>query len=179
MQNVPAAGETLLDRYYIEEVLDVSEHTALLKCVDTRLDVAGIIKMLHGDDTAPDWTPRREAFIKAFRSQARLNHPNIVHVSNIELRGGRALAVLESLQGVTLERYLREGNEKLSAKEVIELFLGIVDALVLAHAEGVFHRGISPRNILLTEQAKRLSPRILNFAVHRDEWELDPEAIRP
>lgn len=179
MQSVPAVGEILFDRYLIEEVLDVGAHTALLRSRDTRLDVPGLITMLYGDDSATDWPMRREAFVNAFRSQARLNHPNIVHVSNIELRGGKAASVLELLPGVTLDRYLNEGQEKLSPREVLELFLGVVDAFVLAHGEGVFHLGIAPCQILLTEQGKRLSPRIMNFSLRRDLEELDPEVHLP
>ena len=52
MQNVPPIGSTLLDRYYVEEILDDSGDTAILKCVDTRLDVHDVVKFLIGDDEA-------------------------------------------------------------------------------------------------------------------------------
>ena len=177
MQSVPAVGDILSDRYYIEEILSVGNQTATMKCFDTRLDVSGVIKMLLGDEREPDWEARRAQFVSSFRVQARLNHPNIVHVSNIELRHGNVYAVMEYLEGMLLDRYLREAE--ISAKEVIELFLGIVDAVSMAHAGGMVHNEISPHNIMLNPQGKRLSPRLLNFSIQRDVTSLSPTDSLP
>ncbi|MBO4351123.1 MAG: protein kinase [Proteobacteria bacterium] len=172
MQNIPEVGTLLADRYFIEEIVDTCGETAILKCVDTRLEVVCAIKLLIGDDEAPDWSQRRENFIAAFRKQARLNHPNIIHVVNLELRGERTFAVMEAVEGFTLERYLE--TTTLTPKEVTELFLSIVDAVSMAHGSKILHKGISPHNIMLYQQDNRLSPRILNFGTHRDSRRLDP-----
>ena len=37
MQNVPPVGYTLLDRYYVESIIDDTGDTAILKVLDTRL----------------------------------------------------------------------------------------------------------------------------------------------
>ncbi len=177
MQSVPAIGETLGDRYYIEEILDESDIIATLKCFDTRLDVNGVVKILLGDDTAPEWQARKDRFVAAARAQARLNHPNIVHVANIELRGGRVFSVLELLTGQTLDEYLLSGT--LSSKAVVEAFLSVIDAVSMAHSSDILHLGISPRTIFLNQQGNRLSPRLLNFSVIRDSWALDPHSQLP
>ena len=172
MQSIPEVGTLLADRYYIEEIVDTCGETAILKCVDTRLEVVCAIKLLIGDDEAPDWSERRNYFIDAFRKQARLNHPNIIHVVNIELRGERTFAVMEAVEGFTLEQYL--ANTTLTPKEVTELFLSIVDAVSMAHGSKIMHKGINPHNIMLYQQDNRLSPRILNFGTHRETKRLDP-----
>ena len=172
MQSIPEIGTMLADRYYIEDILDTCGETAILKCIDTRLETVCAIKLLIGDDEAPDWQQRREFFADAFRKQARLNHPNIVHVVNIELRGVRTFAVMEAVEGFPLARYLE--TAVLSPKEVTELFLSITDAVSMAHASNILHKSISPRNIMLYQQDNRLAPRILNFGTHRDSKCLDP-----
>ena len=172
MYYVPSVGDTLLNRYNIEEILSESDHASVVKCMDTRLDVYCALKILIGETEAPDWNDRKAAFMRAYRTQAQLNHPNIVHVSNIESRDGVTFGVMELLQGPTLEQYLQ--NDSLGPKEIVELFLSIADAVSMAHTSLIIHRSLSPVNIILHQQGARLSPRILNFSVEREVEKLDP-----
>ena len=178
MQHVPPVGSTLLDRYYVEEVLDVSGDTAILKCIDTRLDVHDAVKLLIGDDEADSWGGKRQRFIQSFRAVARLNHPNIVHVANIETRCGLTFSVMELLQGPTLATFLGEGAN-FEAKEAIELFLGVIDAIAMAHSLDTLHKRISPSQIVLNYQGSRLSPRLLNFMSSKRTSDLDVETALP
>ena len=178
MQNVPPIGSTLLDRYYVEEILDVSGDTAILKCVDTRLDVHDAVKFLIGDDEASTWGEKRKGFIQSFRALARLNHPNIVHVANIETRCGLTFSVMELLQGPTLATFLNEGAY-FEPKEALELFLGVIDAIAMAHSLDTLHKRISPSQIILNCQGARLSPRILNFMSSKNTADLDIETAIP
>lgn len=178
MQTVPKIGQTLLDRYYVEEILDASGDTAILKCMDTRLDVYDIVKFLLGDDTAHDWELRRQHFIQSFRAMARLNHPNIIHVANIETRCGLTFSVMEMLQGPRLDDFL-DGGVQLEAKETLELFLSIIDAVVMAHSCDVLHKRLSPAQIILNYQGARLSPRILNFLSFKNSRDLDIHSAIP
>lgn len=178
MQNVPPIGSTLLDRYYVEEILDVSGDTAILKCVDTRLDVHDAVKFLIGDDEASTWGEKRKGFIQSFRALARLNHPNIVHVANIETRCGLTFSVMELLQGPTLATFLNEGAY-FEPKEALELFLGVIDAIAMAHSLDTLHKRISPSQIILNCQGARLSPRILNFMSSKNTADLNIETAIP
>ena len=178
MQNVPPIGSTLLDRYYVEEILDDSGDTAILKCVDTRLDVHDVVKFLIGDDEASTWGAKRQGFIQSFRAVARLNHPNIVHVANIETRCGLTFSVMELLQGPTLATFLNEGAY-FEPKEALELFLGVIDAIAMAHSLDTLHKRISPSQIILNCQGARLSPRILNFMSSKNTADLDIETAIP
>ena len=178
MQNVPPIGSTLLDRYYVEEILDDSGDTAILKCVDTRLDVHDVVKFLIGDDEASTWGAKRQGFIQSFRAVARLNHPNIVHVANIETRCGLTFSVMELLQGPTLATFLNEGAY-FEPKEALELFLGVIDAIAMAHSLDTLHKRISPSQIILNCQGARLSPRILNFMSSKNTADLNIETAIP
>lgn len=177
MPSVPVIGDTLVYRYYIEEILDAEGETAVLKCFDSRLDVPQVIKILIGDHLAPDWNARCKRFVEAFRSQARLTHPNIVRVANIETRDEWVFSVMEELQGMTLEQYA--DIHQLMPKDVIALFIGIMDALSLAHHHEILHMGLSPRNVILNEQGNRFSPRIINFGVIRQSEKLNPISHLP
>ena len=177
MQTIPVPGSTLLDRYYIEQVIDQHNDTAVLKAIDTRLDVPAVLKLLLTDPDSSEWENKKQNFIKSFRTQARLTHPNIVHVSDIESKGNLVFSVMELLQGQSLDQHLAEFT--LTPKEVLEIFLGVIDAVAMGHSDGVCHLNISPRNILLNQQANRLAPRVLNFAYVRTPNELDPVNALP
>ncbi|MCL2325554.1 MAG: protein kinase [Proteobacteria bacterium] len=179
MRFIPAIGDTLLDRYYVEEIFGASGETAILRCLDTRLDVQGVVKMLMGDPDDPFFPERRERFLASARVQARLNHPNIVHITNVESRPQMTFSVMEMLHGVTLGQHVSDLNVTLTSKEVIEIFISIIDAVSMAHAGDVLHRYMNPSNVILNQQGDRLSPRILNFAASRFSPDLDPVHALP
>ena len=178
MQTIPPVGSTLLDRYAVEEIIDAAGDTAILRCTDTRLDVQDAVKYLIGDESDAAWTERRQRFIQSFRAAARLNHPNIVHVANIETRCGMAFSVMELLQGPALSAFLDEGAY-FEPKETIELFLSVIDAVAMAHSVNTLHKRISPSQIILNCQGTRLSPRVLNFMSFKNTRDLSIETAIP
>lgn len=177
IQSIPVPGSMLLDRYYIEKIIDHHNDTAILKSIDTRLDVPAVLKILLADPDSPEWESKKQNFIQSFRTQAKLNHPNIVHVSDIESKTNLVFSVMELLQGQSLDQHLEEFT--LTPKEILEIFLSVIDAVAMGHSAGVCHMNISPKNILLNQQASRLAPRVLNFAYMRKPTELDPQHSLP
>lgn len=90
----------------------------------------------------------RERFRREGEAATRLCHPNIVRaLAQVETEEGPAL-VLELVEGETLRELLkREGP--LSVDATLRLLREILQALEHAHAHGVVHRDVSPRNVLL------------------------------
>lgn len=174
MRFIPAIGDYLIDRYYVEEIIDSTQETAVLKCLDTRLEVPGAVKLLINKPNQPITEESKARFLKAARTQARLNHPNIVHVTNIESHREHTFSVMEYLQGVTLEQHISDLKIEMSPKEVIEIFISIIDAVSMAHTMGIMHKNMCPSNVILNQQGSRLSPRILNFAARKLSQNLSP-----
>lgn len=174
MSAIPQIGDIILDRYLIEAVIDKKQETAIYKCMDTRLDVPGVLKYLIHVGSPSYAASLKERFIEGARVQARLNHPNIVHVTNIESRGDVTFSVMELLYGDTLETHISRYQVNFSVKEVLELFIAIADALAMAHEMGVVHKYLNPSNIILNQQGNRLTPRILNFSAMKV-----PELLHP
>ena len=167
----------ILDRYYVEEIIDHHNDTSVIKCTDTRLDVPSVMKILLADPDSPVWEKRKDEFVKAFRTQAKLAHPNVVQVSNIETRKNLVFAVMERLEGVTLDVLLAE--KSLETSEIAEIYKGVIDAVVLGQSTDVLHLNISPRNIFLTRMGSHFIPHVLNFAYGRDIQTLDPISALP
>ena len=174
---VPAVGTSIKDRYRIDEILDASDEFFVFQCMDTRLDVKCVIKLLGTDPQATDYEEKRQDFINAIRSQARLNHPNIVNVTNIETNGEMTFSVMEFLNGFTLQKFLE--TTELSHKEIVEIFLSVADAVNTAHAVQILHKNISPKSIFLNRLGNRLSPQILNFGLHKSLSSLNPHTDLP
>src|SRR3954447_682154 len=76
-----------------------------------------------------------------------LNHPHILTVHDIGDFDGRQYLVTEFVDGGTLKDWVRA--EKPAWRQIIELLVGVADALATAHGAGILHRDIKPDNILV------------------------------
>ncbi len=101
-------------------------------------------------------SPYREHFLREARAVNRINHPNIVEISDygeatVTLEGGirRTVVylVMEYVPGESLQKVI--ARAPLSAVRAIPIVSQVAQALARAHQTGVIHRDIKPENILL------------------------------
>jgi eukaryotic-like serine/threonine-protein kinase len=105
-----------------------------------------------------------ERFRREARSAASLSHPHIVPVFDWGESGdGTYYIAMEYLSGGTLkDLIMSEGTP--SPQTVVEVALQIAEALEAAHARGVIHRDIKPRNILITDSGH---VKVADFGIAR------------
>ena len=102
-----------------------------------------------------DQYAENEEFVERFKREARsaasLSHPHIVPVFAWgETGDGMYYIAMEYLSGGTLkERIMSKGA--LPARTAAAAALQIAEALQAAHEQGMIHRDIKPRNILITD----------------------------
>jgi type II secretory pathway predicted ATPase ExeA len=118
----------------------------VFRAQDTRLQRDVAIKILHGDATGDERARRR--LLREARAAAALNHPSIVTVYSVEEVADRCFIVMELVDGLTLADRLATGALELS--EVCKIGAQVAEALAAAHAIGIIHHDVTPRNILLT-----------------------------
>jgi serine/threonine-protein kinase len=103
---------------------------------------------------APELTQQpefKERFFSEAKTQARLQHPNIVGVYDLLEEGGDFFIVMEFVAGEPLDEILRARNgQGMDIAEASAIFNQILAALDYAHSEGVIHRDIKPSNVLIT-----------------------------
>lgn len=87
-------------------------------------------------------------FVKEGRALAKLQHPNIVEVYDIDEEQGAHFLVMEYVDGVSL-RDLVDHSGTVSPKAAIRIAMEVCRALEHAHGLGFIHRDIKPGNILL------------------------------
>ena len=88
-------------------------------------------------------------FYKEGKAAALLNHANIVHAFDVGEAGGYHYFVMEYVEGHTLHDELAAGK-RFSEAEAIDVVLQIARALEHAHSQGLVHRDVKPKNIMMT-----------------------------
>jgi predicted Ser/Thr protein kinase len=87
-------------------------------------------------------------FVREGRALARLKHPNIVEVYDIDQEAGVHFLVMEYVEGVSLKE-LVEQSGLVSPRVAVNIAIDVGRALDHAHQHGFVHRDIKPGNILL------------------------------
>src|SRR5262245_16051649 len=134
-----------LAHYEITSLLGKGGMGEVYRAKDIRLNRYVAIKFLSGDVTD---APARRRFQREAQMASSLNHPHIMTVYDIGEFEGRQYLVTEFIDGTSLDDWLRQANR--SWQEIVELLIGIGDALATAHAAGILHRDVKPGNILIT-----------------------------
>ena len=102
-------------------------------------------------------------FEREVRAVARLNHPNIVQVYDFGAEGELAYIVMEFVEGRELKSYFDAG-ERFELATSLRLMSELLDALELAHEEGIIHRDIKPANVLIDARGHA---KLTDFGVAR------------
>jgi len=95
---------------------------------------------------------------------ALLTHPNIAQVYTAETtEAGRPYFVMEYVKGVPITEYC--DTEKLTVEQRLKLFMQVCEGVQHAHQKGIIHRDIKPSNILVSIEADKAMPKIIDFGV--------------
>jgi beta-lactam-binding protein with PASTA domain/serine/threonine protein kinase len=145
-------GDLLDNRYRIGETIARGGMSVVYHCVDTRLDRDLAAKVLDpGFAREPAFRAR---FEREARAVARLNHPCLVNVfdQGVDHRpgGDHVFLVMELVPGGTLRELLRERGP-MPPHAALAVMGPVLEALALAHQEGMVHRDVKPDNVLIRD----------------------------
>lgn len=104
-----------------------------------------------------------DRFLLEAKVIAKLSHPNIIQIYDMETLFGTYFIVMEKIKGVDLKTKL-EKSTRLAPCEAIEFLLQIGRAVAYAHKNNVVHRDIKPANCLVDENN---SIKLVDFGVSR------------
>jgi hypothetical protein len=90
-----------------------------------------------------------ERAIREARVSSRLRHASIIRVHDVIAEDDRPWIIMELLAGRTLDEV-----GPLPPQRVAEIGLAVLDALGVAHAEGVLHRDVKPGNVFLCDDGR-------------------------
>ncbi len=132
-------------RYRLLERIGAGGTADVYRARDERLKRDVAVKVIV------DWLAGDATTLRRFRREAelgvRLSHPNVVAVLDAGSRP-REHIVMELVEGVDSQALLNSGAW-LDAPRVVRVLADVCDALDHAHAHGVVHGDVAPRNILI------------------------------
>jgi tRNA A-37 threonylcarbamoyl transferase component Bud32 len=154
-------GETIADRYELEEVVGHGGMSTVYKAHDSLLERNVALKVLHQQyNEDEDFVER---FKREARSVAQLQHPNIVTVIDRGEEDGRQYIVFEFIDGENLkELVVRKG--RLDLRDALEIAHEIARGLAFAHDHGLVHRDVKPQNVLLNGDGRA---KVTDFGIAR------------
>jgi serine/threonine-protein kinase len=96
----------------------------------------------------------RDGFIAEAQITGQLEHPNIVPVHELQVApNGVPFFTMKLVQGVSLDRWLKDPRRPLGSTERIEdgieILIKVCDAVAYAHHRGVVHRDLKPDNVMV------------------------------
>lgn len=106
----------------------------------------------------------RKRFLAEARNLAKMQHPNIIKVTDLIDAGDIVAFVMENIEGVSLEQYISD-NSPLSHETIEKLFLQMIDAVEYVHSQGLIHRDIKPSNFMVTPDE---SVKLLDFGIAKN-----------
>src|SRR5882672_5961488 len=125
---------------------------------DTRLGRKVALKFLSPEFVGDNWAKRQ--LIREAQAVAMLDHPNICAVHGIEEVAGQSFIVMQYVEGETLADLIR--GKALDSDQILPLARQMVGALAEAHAHGIIHRDIKPKNIMVTPNGQ---VKVLDFGL--------------
>jgi len=154
-------GEIVNERYRIVSKLGGGGMADVYLCEDLTLGRKVALKVLLqrflGD----------AQFVERFRREAKaaaaLNHPGIVAIYDWGQVDGTPYIVMEYVEGETLKDLIRRRG-RLGGAEAVDLTLGLLAAVGLAHRHGIVHRDIKAQNILIDRNG---AAKVTDFGIAR------------
>jgi serine/threonine protein kinase len=150
----------LPDRYQLIDILGEGGMGVVWRARDSVLDRDVAIKILapHLDGDELELRLAREA-----RILAALEHPGIVPVYDVgSSADGSTWYSMRLVRGTPLDAAARDGRDRRDLLRIIEQ---LCDTVAYAHAHGVVHRDLKPRNVMLGPFGEVL---VLDWGVARD-----------
>ena len=140
-------GRTIA-HYQVKEKIGEGGMGMVYLALDTHLDRSVAIKVLPPEAVSNPESKKR--FVQEAKSASALNHPNIIHVYDIDRADGIDFIAMEYVSGKTLAQLIK--HKSLKVDEALKYGEQIADALAAAHAAGIIHRDLKPANIMITEK---------------------------
>lgn len=162
----PTVWPERLGRYRIDQQIGRGGFGVVLRGWDPSLHRAVAIKVARRERFKKVGA---EVYLREARTQAKLDHPQIVPVYDCgELPGGGIYVVSKYLPAGTLDDVLRRGAVG-DVQQIARWISQVGRALEYAHQHGVVHRDIKPANILLDEDGQ---PNLADFGLALHDAEI-------
>ena len=142
----PRRHPAAVGRYDLLERIGKGGMGAVYRARDRETGATVAVKLLKADLTATQYLFDR--FVQEFRAAAKLDHPNIVRVLELDRDGPQTFMAMEFVDGVGLGKQLAKQG-RMPEGHAVRVVTQVAQALEYAHRHRVIHRDVKPDNILV------------------------------
>jgi len=153
----PLVGQHL-KQYRIDGVIGQGGMGVVYRAQDLKLQRPVALKLLPAELTAD--AERRKRFLFEARAAARISHPAIAQVFDVDEENGTFFIAMEMVEGKTVRDLIANGQ--LDLLGAIDIALQVSAGLAKAHESGIVHRDIKPANVIQTPEGH---VKILDFGL--------------
>ena len=132
-----------IGKYVVARELGRGGMGVVYEARDPALDRPVALKLIN---TQAD--PKR--FLVEAQAAAKVIHPNLVPIFDLDLHGGRPFLVMELIDGMTAAEFLAKRGA-LRWKTATRIVAAACRGLTAVHAAGLVHRDIKPSNLLISK----------------------------
>lgn len=166
MPKDPLIGTVVNEKYKVEALIGEGGMGKVFRVTHLELNKLFALKLMQFD-IATSSTKNIARFKREASTLAKLNHPNIVSITDFGVLENYQLPyiIMEYIEGVTLRKLLKL-KETLTEPQTISIAKQLCLALQEAHSQGVIHRDLKPENILIKELGDdEFFVRIVDFGI--------------
>ncbi len=154
-------GRTIAARYRLIKRLGAGGMSTVYLARHVIIERLSAIKILHQNlSLNPAY---RERFLREARAVNRINHKNIVEITDLGEADGVAYLVMEYVEGESLLAALQ--REVLPWPRAVKIAIQISSALARAHQMQVIHRDLKPENIMLIPAFDDEGVKLMDFGI--------------
>ncbi|MBE5894786.1 MAG: hypothetical protein E7285_03880 [Lachnospiraceae bacterium] len=173
-------GTVLAGQYVIEEALGQGGFGITYRALDHKTGEKVAVKEFFPDSMAtrtqttvmPFTGERGESyeygktcFLQEAETLAQfIGNENIVRIHSYFEENGTAYFVMDFVEGISFDDYIKEKGGKISYEEAENVLIKIIDALSVVHSKGIVHRDVTPDNIYITKDG---TVKLLDFGAAR------------
>lgn len=159
-------------RYVILDSIGMGGMGLVCAAYDPKLSRKIALKLLRNASNDEASTAGRNRLFREAQALAKLSHPNVVTVHDVDVFEGQVYIAMEFVEGTTLREWMRD--EPRTWKEIRQKFILAGRGIAAAHQADIIHRDFKPSNVLISTEG---DVRVADFGVakERDRSHRDPD----
>ena len=162
----PAWAGKKLGHFKLLRLIGEGKMGRVIQARDINLHRLVALKVLCKRLPGIDATKRVDQFFREARAAAQIDHPNVIHIYEINQHDGWWYIAMEMIEGGNLREAIKAAGP-LPAQKTCAFIADAASALATAHELGILHRDIKPTNLMLTRQGRC---KVTDFGlVHMDD----------
>lgn len=151
---------TVVGKYLVERKLGEGAMGAVYAARHALTDKEVALKFMLGRRPGA-----RERLLREARAAARVKHPNLLDIYDVEEHEGQLYLIMERLRGDPLSAVLTAGP--LDAADAVDLLMPALRGVHAGHLAGVVHRDLKPDNLFVCHDGAGRTVKVLDFGISK------------